>query len=270
MIIGGRRAPLLLFLGDLATFVASLFITLWIRYQAVPTLEKMAPFVTPFALLFILWILVFYMAGLYGKRLALFPSRVPDTLLATQIVNIVFAALFFFFLDFGIEPKTILLLYLAVSLAGIFIWRLALATKISFPRTEHALLIAHGPEADELVKEVNGNPRYGIEFAVPSNEALHSKETLLKEIEATQSTTLVLDPSYKNAEEVIPHLYRLTYVERQFQFATFDDVYEEVFDRIPLTRLGHTWFLEEVDARTSVSRPVSEISSSATTFAAGS
>src|SRR3990167_8914514 len=152
MIIVGRRSSLLLLVGDVAAFAVALYVTLALRYLTLPSLAMLAPYLAPFALLFALWLLVFYSAGLYGKQLALFPSRVPNTLLGAQIVNVILAAIFFFIPTFGIAPKTILLLYLLVSLALVYLWRLVLYPRISVPRIREQLaLAATGAEADELV-----------------------------------------------------------------------------------------------------------------------
>jgi len=216
MIIVGRRSSLLLLVGDVAAFAVALYVTLALRYFALPGPTALSPYLAPFALLFALWLLVFFSAGLYGKQLALFPSRVPNTLLGAQIVNVVFAALFFFLIPaFGIAPKTILLLYLLVSLALVYLWRLVLYPRISVPRIREQLaLAATGAEADELVAEVNGNPRYGIE--------------------------LVLRPSGRHSTQ-------------QFgQAVNLGDVYEEVFDRVPLSELEHAWFLKHVSTHESV------------------
>ena len=213
MIIGGRQASLLLFAGDLAAFAASLYITLWLRYGAVPSAATLAPFIVPFAFLFVLWALVFYSAGLYSKRFTLFTSRLPDALIKTQVANIVLATIFFFFIPtFGITPKTILILYFVVSLALIFFWRLALYPRISTRRVrDRAVLLAEGPEANELFHEVNNNPRYGIEFCAR-----------LPDVAPTGLFTI--DEN------------------------NFEDMYEEVFDRIPLSRLGREWFLKNIPA----------------------
>lgn len=251
MIIGGRRTLSLLFIGDVLTFAVSLYITLWLRYGVAPTAQTIEPYVTPFTLLFALWLVVFYGAGLYSKRLALFPSRQPDALLKTQIVNILVAALFFFFIPaFGIAPKTILALYLVVSLALIFLWRLVLYPKMSGrPRRERALLLAEGEEAESLCAEVNGNPRYGIEFAQPiPKEELSDPRNIRERIEREQVVLLVVDTNTTDAAHITPFVYHLTRAERRCQFVAFEDLYEEVFDRIPLSRLEHAWFLENVSA----------------------
>lgn len=210
MTIARRRVHFLLFAGDIAAFAVSLYLTLWLRYFEIPSETTLSPYIIPFAFLFAFWAFVFYSAGLYSKRLLLFPSRVRDALLKVQLVNIVLAALFFFLIPvFGIAPKTILVLYLVVSLAIVLLWRTALYPRISIPRArERFVLVASGPEADELCAEVNGNPRYGIELVMQSSDD-HP-------------------------------------VISQYQTVPFEDMYEEVFDRIPLSQLGRAWFTENV------------------------
>jgi lipopolysaccharide/colanic/teichoic acid biosynthesis glycosyltransferase len=234
MIIGGRRASLLLFLGDLVALVVSLYLTLWLRYQMVPDAATLAPYSAPFTFIFALWILVFYSAGLYSKSFALFPSRQPDALVKTQIANILFAALFFFLVpSFGIAPKTILVLYLIVSLPLIFIWRLAIYPRAAVRSREPAVLLAQGSEADELYAEVNGNPRYGIEFCSRS-------------LPYPRSALLVIDKTSSN-EALMSHISNVGK-----QIVSFNDIYEEVFDRVPLSQLGYSWFSENVSKRDSL------------------
>jgi lipopolysaccharide/colanic/teichoic acid biosynthesis glycosyltransferase len=214
MIIVGRRSALLLLIGDAVAFVVALYATLFARYGAPPSPEVLAPYVAPFGFLFALWLLVYFASGLYGKRLALFPSRVPDVLLRVQVVNIVLAAVFFFLIPiFGIAPKTILAIYLVISLALIYLWRLVLYPKLSMPgKREPVAVIGAGEEVVALVKEVNGNPRYGIEIIEEIAEA------------------------------------DIAQAARAYQVVPFEDLYEEVFDRVPLSKLEQVWFTENVAA----------------------
>jgi lipopolysaccharide/colanic/teichoic acid biosynthesis glycosyltransferase len=230
MIIGGRRASYLLFVGDIVAFGVSLYLTLWLRYGAIPAAVTVTPYLVPFAFLFVLWVLVFYSAGLYSKRLALFPSRLPDALFKTQLANILFAALFFFLIPtFGITPKTILAIYLVVSLVLIFIWRLALYPNIPMHRSrERAVLLTQGSEADELFAEVNGNPRYSIAF------------TARNLADDSHATTLVVDMTHLDTATI----RGLTLKDKHL--IAFEDLYEEVFDRIPLSQLGEAWLRENV------------------------
>lgn len=228
MIIASRRASFILFMGDVVAFAVSLYLTLWLRLGVLPDTVILAPYVAPFTFLFALWVLVFYSSGLYSKRLTLFPSRLPDALLKTQLANILFAALFFFLVPaFGIAPKTILAVYLVVSLGLIFLWRLVFFPRIPLRHSrERAILLAEGDEADTLFSEVNGNPRYGIQFCARE----------LGDITASMVVVAVGQGAASRS--------RLTGDERQV--ISFEDMYEEVFDRIPLSRLGQLWFRENV------------------------
>jgi hypothetical protein len=164
MIHGGRRAAALLFLGDFLIFILALGITLVIRYGEFDH-DTFADHLAAFLPLFLIWSLVFYMSGLYGKRILLWKSSLPDAIVKTQFFNILLRrssssscrAL-------GIAPKTNLVIYLVVSLLLIFLWRLAL-----YPRShsrDFAIRRCSSvkEEVDELVREVNGNRRYHFMF----------------------------------------------------------------------------------------------------------
>lgn len=250
MIHGGRRASLLLFLGDVVVFAASLWITLFIRYQEVPSESLLMQHLPPFAVLFGIWLLVFYMSGLYGKRIVLSKASLPNALLATQLVNIIIAALFFFTIPgAGIAPKTNLAIYLGVSLMLIFPWRLTVFPRLSRPVTrERAALIAEGPEAEELLREVRSNSRYNLEIIRhDSPDALAvGTEQLCATFMNEHITVLIADTEHDNVRAVLPALYDFCYGATSRELLDFHGVYEDVFDRVPLSLLSHDWFIRNV------------------------
>lgn len=250
MIHGGKRASALLFLGDLAVFAASLWITLFIRYQEVPTQELLSSHIPPFLLLFAVWLLVFYMSGLYGKRIILSKTSLPNALLATQLANILIAALFFFAVPgVGIAPKTTLAIYLGVSLMLIFPWRLMVFPRISVPAMRvRAILIAAGPEAEELVHEVNANARYHLEFIYSVDpEALNKGlDALFVSIQKEGISVIVADTEHEYVKQHLPAFYDFCFGEHRRDLVDFYSVYEDVFDRVPLSLLSHDWFLRNV------------------------
>lgn len=250
MIYGGKRAPALLFLGDIAVFLTALWLTLFIRTGALPTMDALEDHLGPFLILFALWALVFYMTGLYGKGTILLKSRLPQALLRTQVANIVLAALFFFLIPgVGIAPKTNLAIYLVVSLLLIFLWRLALYPRFSLRKVRTpAVLIAEGVDVEALIEEVNGHARYPIEFvrgwtpeqflAIPAEDRARAIPPSIE--------VVVADISACNAHGLLPVLYDLPHGIQNYEVVDFTDLYEEVFDRIPLSLLDQGWFLEHV------------------------
>ena len=250
MIYGGTRAPALLFFGDLVVFVLSLWLTLLIRTGAIPTMEAISAHAGAFSALFLAWVLVFYMSGLYGKGTILLKSHLPQALLRTQVANIVLAALFFFLVPgIGIAPKTNLAIYLIVSLLLIFLWRLALYPRISVGgERAHAVLIAEGPDADALFEEVNGNERYPLRFVARHSPGAFKELSPAEQSAFVPSTVdaVIADIGACSALGLLPVLYDLPRGIGNYDIVDFTDLYEEVFDRIPLSLLDQGWFLEHV------------------------
>jgi lipopolysaccharide/colanic/teichoic acid biosynthesis glycosyltransferase len=249
MIRSSKKASLLLFAGDIATFVLALLVTLALRYGSALTWPLFDAHIGPFSILFALWACVFYLSGLYGKRIIFSAPNLADALVKTQAANIILAALFFFLVpSVGIAPKTNLIIYLVVSLALILLWRLILYPRASRPAMPAcAALIASGKEADELAEAVNNNPRYGIRFSlIRTPESVLDTAELAGEIAAHRARLLVVDTAHTGSSDILALAYRLARLEGSVQLVTFEDAYEEIFDRIPLSRLAHGWFLENV------------------------
>lgn len=246
------RELALLLAGDILLFVAALWVTLLLRYFSVPDRALFLEHLAPFLLLSVAWIGLFWIAGLYDKQTLLLKSRLTGLILKAQTANSILAALFFF-VDpfFAIEPKTNLLIYLVVSSLFILAWRLWGVPALAPHKRNPALLIADGPEAEELVREINGNDRYDIAIvrsvdhelirATPDFEA-----RVLDLIEREQITVLIADTHSPLIEAFLPTLFNLTFLKARFTFLNFHQVYEETFDRVPLSCLRYDWFLVHV------------------------
>src|SRR3989344_3260202 len=152
MTFGGKKALLVLFIGDLVVFVFSLWLMLVVRYVEFPSFTLLRLHLFAFSFLFVVWLLMFYITGLYGKQAVLFKRELPKIILRTQLFNIVLAAMLFFVLpQIGITPKTNLLIYLLISLALIFAWRLTVFPRITRPAARTGMaIIGTGPEVQEL------------------------------------------------------------------------------------------------------------------------
>lgn len=251
MRIGGTKATLMLLAGDLAVFILSLWLALVVRVGGLPPDFVFYNVFAPFCVLFALWVLVFYIAGLYSKSTILFHSRMVGAIFNTQITNIVLAALFFFFIPyFGVTPKTILAIYLVLSLGLIFFWRLFLFPRLTMPAVrEKVALIGVGIETEELVSEINGNPRYPLRIESHTDPATLSAsafEQYVDDLDRGGVTMLVVNMEHAALRELQPRLYELVFVERRLRIVDFNELYEEVFDRVPLSLLNYEWFLSNL------------------------
>jgi len=248
-----KREYAILLLGDLGVFVVSLWLTLLIRYQALPTRLLFDQHLVPFSLLFIVWIVVFFIAGLYGRHTRLFRYRLTTTLLYTQTINVALAALFFFFVPiFGIAPKTNLLLYLPVSFALIFIWRVGIFPRLHHGRHLKGVLIASGPDVEALVAEVGQDRRYPFSFDHVIDTAHAPSHQVIQQacrVAAEESVSfLVIDFSDNSISAALPIIYDAAFQKHRFSLVDVIDLHLGVFHRAPLSLIRYEWILQHVGA----------------------
>ena len=249
MTISGKRDAIILFLGDIFFFVLSLWLTLVVRYLAMPSEMLFAGHLVPFFILFTVWIIVFFISGLYGKHTLVLKGRLPSIILNAQVINIVIAALFFFFIPyFGIAPKTNLLIYLIISFFFILFWRIYGQDVLTTRAKQNAILIGSGEEMHELKDEVNHNNKYDIKFDsfidLSSLTGLDFQEEVLGRIYTENISIMVIDLRDERVEPILPHLYNLLFAK--VRFIDLHKVYEDIFERVPLSLLKHNWFLENI------------------------
>ncbi len=249
MKIFNRREPIILFGGDLLAFSTALWLALAFRYGSIPSVELLSQHFVPFAVLFALWALVFFIAGLYEKHTLIFKGKLPALILNTQVVNSIVAVLFFYFIpSFGITPKTILATHLVISFALIVLWRVSLVPLFGFRNRENAILIGSGKEMDELKKEVNSSRQYNLTFVSSVGFDDVDSKTLQKDVvdgvNSGMVSSIVIDLKNEKAGTILPSLYNLIF--SNVRFLGVHKVYEEVFDRIPLSLVHYSWFLENI------------------------
>lgn len=255
MTIYNKKEGAILFLGDIFFFVAALWLALTVRYLEIPSGEDFYTHLVPFSVLFGTWAASFFIAGLYGKHTLLFKSRLPTLILHTQIINSIIAVFFFYmFSYFEIAPKTILFLYLIFSFAFILLWRTRMVGYFGFRKKQKAILIGEGSEMRELYNEVNHNPHYGLTFVssvdLDKIEGLDFEEDFLRTVYEDDVSSIVIDIKNKKIEPFLPRLYNLIF--HQVRFIDMHNVYEDIFDRVPLSILRYSWFLENISARSHV------------------
>lgn len=250
--MGERTRELtLLILGDIALFFIALWLTLFVRYFGWPSGELLAAHFGPFLILSVVWIFIFYIAGLYDKQTLFLKSLLFTRILNTLVVNGIIAALLFLIIPFGIAPKTNLVIYLLVSVV-LFTWWRMYAYRYIAPKVQHrAILLADGPEAIELVDEINNNDRYTYSFVrlidkATAEKTVNFEQKLLELVERERIEIIVANPNEAYLGGVLPKLFDLAFLDFKLTFLDFYRLYENTFDRIPLSSLRYEWFIAHV------------------------
>lgn len=251
MTIASRKRTSLLFVGDFVVLLVSLWITLFVRYAAAPSAQTLYNHFTAFLPLLLIWILVFFISGLYEKHTVIFKDEIPLTLFRAQLVNAGLSVIFFYLAPFlPVAPKTVLFLYVIISSLFLLLWR----TEI-FPRTsdredkEKAIIIGAGLETEELKREINGG-NYSMKF-VSSIDLDHTdnfdfQADIVSKIYSDEISVVIIDLEHEKAAPIVPQLYNLIF--SKVRFIDMQRVYEEVFGRVGLSLLNHSWFLENISA----------------------
>ena len=247
-----RKEPLVLLLGDVFFFLVSLWLSLLARTGTLPSADLFYTHLMPFSILFIAWVLVFYIAGLYEKHTVILRNRLPNTLARTQLTNSALAVVFFYFVPFFlIMPKTILFIYLFLSFGIILTWRMyGYLLLIGQGRPNNAILVGSGEEMKELLNEVNNNPIYNLKFisSVDLNRADENGfwDEIVSKIYSEDVSVIAIDLAHENVEPVLPHLYNLIF--SKISFIDMHKIYEDIFDRVPISLLRYNWFLENISS----------------------
>jgi lipopolysaccharide/colanic/teichoic acid biosynthesis glycosyltransferase len=96
--------------------------------------------------------------------------------------------------------------------------------------------------------EVNSNKNYALSFvALLSPDSLSEsgfESTLRTLLDTKGFSVIVLDPKDKTIEPFLPKLYALLLEE--VRFIDLYQVYEDVFDKVPVSLISHSWFIENI------------------------
>ena len=236
----------ILIAGDILILYLALLATLYLRYQADWPLQWQRHFY-PFTIIYFLWLLSFYIIGLYDLRLARNNFYFFVTLTKAIIINAGLAIAFFYFIPyFGITPKTNLFINIAF-LTTLFVgWRQFYNRFIKTPALlNNVLIIGQNPEINELIKHIRDNPQLG--YRIKKITELGKVKILhdLINIVAKEKIRLIITTinPRKNAE-LARNLYQC--IPLKIAVADLPAFYEKITGKVPVSVIEEIWFLENL------------------------
>jgi lipopolysaccharide/colanic/teichoic acid biosynthesis glycosyltransferase len=255
MISAFAPRTLVLFLGDLFFFLFALWASLCIRLSlqsgglAVPTQASFVAHVVPFSLLFVVWVCIFFIAGLYESRSIVLQRRaLSKALLVAQSINIALAALFFFFIPlpfFGIAPKTLLIIYLVVSFMFVLFWRTVLFIRLGLQKPEKAIAVGNSAELQEMVTALNRAHRAPATVVSVLEPVSISLASLIRaEIDTHTPRFVIADFNDPRVSAAFPELYN--FLRQGIRFLDSMALYEDVFGRAPLSAVDERWIAQHI------------------------
>ena len=251
---GNKLKVFLFFIADVAALYVGLFITLIIRYGGRFYEEFKDAHAVPFTIIFIIWIAVFYIAGLYDLRRLRNNLDFLKTLFLCLAINTAIAvALFYLVPALGITPKTNLLLFIIIfAVIEVFLRRWMNGAISSGETPNKVLLIGEGSAATELTQVVKTNPQLGYEIKewLPHDGAEVLKK--IRHLAESRAINMIVVPRHLKQDRAMANLLYelLSHGTEIYDFANF---YELIMGKVPLTELEETWFLENLFLQNSLS-----------------
>lgn len=236
-----------LLLGDIIILYLSLWLTLFIRYGANFNLTRWQQHFWPFTIIYLLWLIVFYIAGLYELTLARNNINFYSTLLRGLIINAGLAIAFFYFIPyFGITPKTNLFLNLTTLTLLISGWRQLynhlLKTSVLI---SNVLIIGKNKETKQINQIIKNNPQLGYRIINQIKPSYIQTPFDLLEM-ATQKNikTIVTAIDPHQDSKLVQSLYQC--LPLKISFSDLPSFYEKILGRVPISSIGEIWFLENL------------------------
>lgn len=256
----GRIKKILLLGVDLFLLYLSLYLALLLRYQRLPETAVWESHLLPFSLLFAVWLLIFYVNGLYEVAASKNDIEFYNKLLRNLIINFAFAAAYFYFLTdrlFDIKPRAIFFIFLFIITLLLPLWRWWYNTLLGRPKfLKNVIVVGMNDEAKELIKEIIQKPQLGYrisgiihdgygqrnEFPTVAvyNSSVNLKKLLIEHNARTVVT--VIDPHTN--PKLVQQLYES--LALKLEFHNLPTFYEKLTGKIPVTTIGQLWFLENI------------------------
>ncbi len=238
MIFPHKKEPAILLLGDLAVFFTALWGSLYLRYQTIPSSLLFSDHLKPFSFIFAIWILVLYIFDLYARQTLSFKRKLLGLLFRAQLFNSIIAVTFFYFIPyFSIKPKISLFLTLILAFSMLVLWRVYLLKFVYRGKIEEAVILGEGPEYDDLKEEITNNEKYNMRLV----------DCELKDIIKRKISIIILDLKSAKTEHHQEIFYKLLF--EGVVFVDINHLYEQIFDRVPLSLIKESWFLENISGR---------------------
>ena len=245
--------------GDLASFVVAFWFSLFIRHFTIPTSHELEGHFMQFVLVFLLWIILNFINGLYDLEKQNNPLAFYRRVLETAGIAFVTSIIFFYILPIGrLTPKTILALNILLGYGLMSLWRFSYTSVVGVRRLQtRVVLIGFTEESKDLLDILESQPDRGYRIVslidpsravksvdFPNIDVYHGLNTVRPAITNYKANMVVIAPQLERDPEALRELYQLLFW--QVQIIDLASFYEMVTGRIPPSTFSEAWFLEHL------------------------
>ena len=254
---------IILVLGDIILLYLSLVITLNLRYGEFNK-EILKEHFWPFSIVFTIWLVVFFINGLYEIRKVKNDYKFFGQLINNLIINTLLAFSFFYLIlgrFSSLKPQTVLIILIFVFACLWILWRKLFFYIISNAKLSNNLvIIGISPESLLLAEEIITKPQMGYSLKLFFNpdfstipekfQIIPTKKDLVdlkNELIKHKIDTIVLVNNPKYSPDVAKHLFES--MDLNVSYFNLTDFYEKITGKILINSLERNWFFENLSKK---------------------
>lgn len=258
-----RFKQIILLTGDFIIFFLALVLALTLRNFYIPSFDTITTHILLFVWLFLIWIVINYIIGLYDLNL-INNEKKYNRLMQAYITNLIIGILFFYVIpNKALSPKTLLVITITISYIGIGLWRIFNITFIEDKkRSTNILWIGNSKEMGELINIIEQQPNLGFTNRVIINNIENSDlpksmihytnvNDILAYIPKHHIQLVITDFHIEQQRHTQDVLYPVLFSSAKIiDLASF---YESITGRIPPRVFSEIWFIKNLR---NIERPV--------------
>ena len=237
------RTFFLLF-GDIVMMVIAFFIMLEIAFPGKISKVDIESHSTPFTVVFLIWIFIFFLFNLYEAESV--KPTIPHLKrigVATIVAIVASVVLFYIIPDFGITPKTNLLIFSATFILLFIIWRRIFyrVFSVNFKKNVGFILKTSEDEAygKELIDYIKTYPQSGF-FVFGAYSSL---KEFLERKDGEQIDILIISKNILEETGDLELIYN-----KVGHVLNLAQAYEDILGKIPVDSIDETWFLHNIQS----------------------
>jgi exopolysaccharide biosynthesis polyprenyl glycosylphosphotransferase len=268
--MGNRTKIFFLFLGDIIALYAALFLTLAIRYGGQFYEQFKLGHAVPFTIIFVFWLIIFFIAGLYDLRRLRDNLEFVKTLWLAALTSSIISIIIFYTFPFsGIAPKTNLFIFAVIFIIIETLWRRAFNRSAASGDAPNKILLIGNGAADEIEATIRENVQLGYEVRAKLGEtaATETPEAIRKIVDEKNINCVVVSRHLKREGRLPVALFQL--FSKGIFVMDLPNFYETVLRKVPLDDLEETWFLENIEGAAQFYDPLKRAWESAAALAIG-
>ena len=238
-----REKKITLLLGDVVLMYGALALTMWVRFGEY-YLDQFIAHLLPFSFVYVLWLISFYVLGLY--ELSLIPSsqRFLGRFLGGLVIMIALGSAFFYLVPTtSITPKTNLVVHVALLGGLILIWRSIYFRKLVTLNPWRIGIFGQPSEVQDLHSLIRSHRHLGFESVTFST----LDSSLPDKIKGHGLHVVVLPHMSVSNPELLQVMYAT--LPMGTAYMNFAQAYERFSNKIPLSAINQRWFLSNVAER---------------------